>query len=332
MSEKVAGDRTKRWLPAVALASLCAACGGDEAATSEASVVLQDAQNYTLTSSLSIPNVDTASGADLDICWSDLVSDLQCHPVEPMPDLDNLALLRFLHLTHDAVETRLTSGQLAQSEVDGYLEYRTDHASTCAKLSSMSFFGTPIDIREEYQESSEHSYMILLAEGTTPGVGARGMTFVTPTANSTNTRVDVPSGCGLLSAAANIASAERVSIPLEGPWLIDWRNLTRDGGGNPIVFESIDGVLLGFYPGMTVADLESDILDLELNAGSLWELTLTGGRTADLARARRRGDGASFSGFSQTEPGVWMMGLMCSACQNPAPVVLSVLEPGPGAP
>jgi hypothetical protein len=332
MSENIAGHRAKRWARAVAGASLCAACGGDEATTSEASVVLQDAQNYALQSSLSIPNVETASGSDLDICWSDLVSDLQCHPVEPLPDLDNLALLRFLRLTHDAVEERLTSGQLAQSEVDGYLEYRTDHASTCAKLSSMSFFGTPIDISEEYQESSEHSYMLLLAEGTTPGVGARGMTFVTPTANSTNTRVDVPPGCGLLEASANISSAERVSIPAEGPWQIDWRNLTRDGSGNPIVFESIDGVLLGFYPGMTVAEIEQDILDLELNAGSLWELTLTGGRSADLARARRRGDGASFAGFSQAEAGVWMMGLMCSTCQNPAPVVLTVLEPAAGAP
>jgi hypothetical protein len=27
-----------------------------------------------------------------------------------------------------------------------------------------------------------------------------------------------------------------------------------------------------------------------------------------------------------------VMGLMCSTCQNPAPVVLNVVEPGAGAP
>src|SRR6185436_19206559 len=123
------------------------------------------------------------------------------------PDLDTLALLRFLHLSEDAVEARLTSGQLAQSEVDGYLEYRADHSSTCAKLSSMSFFGTRIKIEEEYLESSDHTYMLMLAEGTTPGVGARGMTFVTPTANSSNTRVEVPAGCGLLDVSADLSSA-----------------------------------------------------------------------------------------------------------------------------
>ncbi|HTV18345.1 MAG TPA: hypothetical protein VMG12_06730 [Polyangiaceae bacterium] len=307
--------------------ALCTACGGDEAAPVEGAIVLADDQNYELQSSLSIANVETASGADLDICWSDLVSDLQCHPVQPMPDLDNLALLRFLHLSHDAVEARLTSGQLTMSEVDGYLEYRTDHASTCSKLSSMSFFGTPIDIQEQYRESSEHSYMLLLAEGTTPGVGARGMIFVTPTSSSSNTRVDVPSGCGLLDVSADLSSATPLNIPTTGPWTIDWRNLTRDGQGNPIVFESIDSVLLGFYAGMTVADLESDILDLELNATALWELPLTGGRTAELGRARQRDTDAPFAGFSRPEPGVWVMGLMCSTCQNPAPVVLSVLQP-----
>lgn len=319
---------TRPW----AAAALCLACGGDEAASDEGAIVLTDAQNYSLESSLSIPAIETASGADLDICWSGLMSDLQCHPVDPQPDLDNLALLRFLHLSHDAVEARLTSGQLAQSEIDGYLEYRTDHASTCAKLSSMSFFGTPIQIADEYRESSDHSYMLLLSEGTTPGVGARGMIFVTPTASSTNTRVDVPSGCGLLDVSADLSSAERVILPAEGPWPIDWRNLSQDGQGNPIVFESIDSVLLGFYAGMSVADLESDILDLELNATALWELPLTGGRTADLARARERDGGAPFAGFARPEPGVWVMGLMCSTCQNPAPVVLTVLEPATGSP
>jgi hypothetical protein len=332
--------RSVRAVLALAAGALCAACGDADGSEPEeatgsvraATVRLADAQNYSLESSLSIPNIETASGADLDICWSNLVSDLQCHPVAPQPDLDTLAMLRFLHLSEDVVEDRLTSGQLAMSEVDGYLEYRTDHSSTCAKLSSMSFFGTPIDISEEYLESPDHTYMLMLAEGTTPGVGSRGMTFVTPSANSTNTRVDVPSGCGLLDVSADLSSAERVSLPTQGPWVIDWRNLTLDGQGNELAFENVTSVLIGFYAGKTVADLEAQILDLELIATSLWELELGGGRSADLSRAKQRDDGSTFSGFNRTEPGVWVMGLMCRTCQNPAPLVLNVLEPSPSAP
>jgi hypothetical protein len=218
------------------------------------------------------------------------------------------------------------------SEVAGYLSYETDHTSTCTKLSSLSFFGTPIQIMEQYQESPDYTYMLLFAEGTTPGVGARAMTFVKPTAGSTNTRVDAPTGCGLLDVTADLSSAEPVSVPAEGPWVIDWRNLTRDGQGNEIVFESIDGILLGFYAGMTVSDLEEGILDLELMATSLWEVQLTGGRTADLRAAVARGENTPFSGFARDEAGVWVMGLMCSTCQNPAPVVLSILEPSAATP
>jgi hypothetical protein len=303
-------------------------CGGGEEEAPAGSILLSDAQNYRLETQLSIPTIDTASGTDLDICWPSVSSDLQCHPVEPQADLDTLALLRFLNLSEDQVEARLTSGELSMSEVDGYLEYRADHASTCAKLSSMSFFGSQIEIQEEYVESTARTYMLLVAEGTTPGRGARAMTFVRPTSSSTNTRVDVPTGCGLLEASADLASADRVSLPVDGPWVVDWRGLTLDGQGNAIAFDSISSVLLGFYAGRTVADLEAQILDLELIATSLWEVQLAGGRTADLSQARARDGGAAFPGFARAEPGVWVMGLMCAGCQNPAPVVLSILEPG----
>ena len=291
-------------------------------------VLLQDENNYHSTSSLSIPTVETAPSTDLDICWTNVVSDLQCHGLAPQVDLDNLAVLRFLHLSQDQVETKLTSGELIMSQVDGYLEHHLDHSATCAKLSQLSFFGTPINVQQEFVESPDQLYMLVVTEGTNPGVGARTMAFLKPTASSINTRVDVAPGCGLLEFSADLASATPVRVPTARPWVIDWRNVTRNGQGNGIVFESIDGVLLGFYEGKTVADLQAHIFDIELLATSLWELPLTGGRTADLSKAVERGTGAAFPGFARATAGVWMLALRCSTCQNPAPVVLTVLEPG----
>jgi hypothetical protein len=325
-------------VPSVAcLIWLALGCGSsadtqdDAGDSSDASILLTDENNYSSTATLSIPSVETAPAADLSICWSEVTSDLECHEVLPESDLDNVALLRFLHLSEEGVEARLTSGQLAQSEVDGYLDYQTDHQSTCATLSQLTLFGTPVDVEQEYVESSDHTYLLLFAQGTTPGVGARSMIFVRPTASSSNTTVNAVSGCGLLDFSAELASAEPVQIPVEGPWLVDWRNVTRDAQGNPLPTTSIDSVLLGFYENLTVEQLEASIMDLELSATALWEVELAGGRTADLATATDRETGDLFPGFERTADGTWLLGLMCSTCQNPAPVLLSVLEPISGA-
>jgi hypothetical protein len=121
-----------------------------------------------------------------------------------------------------------------------------------------------------------------------------------------------------------------VSIPEDGPWVVDWRDVERDSQGNDLLHEGIDSVVVGFFADMTVAEVEAQILDLELIATSLWEVELEGGRTADLADARGRDGGGAFPGFARSEDGVWLLGLLCSTCQNPSPLLLAVLEPSAG--
>jgi hypothetical protein len=315
--------------------ALLGACTGSREEHEEdaggSAILLQNENNYRSTASLSLPTVKTAPGADLDICWGEVTTDILCHPVAPKADLDNVGFLRFLHLTETQVEAKLVSGELSQSEVDGYTESRTDHKATCAKLSQFSFFGTPIDVPAQYVESDEETYLLVFTHGTQAGVGARVMTFIEPTAASTNTRVDAPPGCGLLDFSADLKTLEKVRVPGEGPWTVDWRSVTRNGQGNELVAATIDRLLIGFYEGLTVEDLEADFFDIETLATSLWELGLTGGRTADLAQAVERDTGAGFEAFDRFD-GVWMLALLCSTCQNPAPVVLTLLDPGKEAP
>lgn len=278
-------------------------------------------------SSLSIPVVETAVG-DLDICWKNAAKDLQCHDVDPAADLDNVSLLRFLHLSEVEVEQKLTSGQLSQSQVDGYLDFQTDHDSMCTKLSTLSFFGTKIDVADEYVESSERKYMLIFSKGTTPGVGARTMTFIKPTEGSTNTVVDAPEGCGMLDYQANLEDATPVTVAAKPP-VVDWQDMTLDGQRNAIAYQSIDRLMLGFFQDASVEQLQDQIFDIEQIATSLWELPLTGGRKADLAFAEERTTRELFTGFDRTD-GVWLLALLCSTCQNPQPVVLAVLEPSGG--
>lgn len=188
------------------------------------------------------------------------------------------------------MEDLLGTGQLTQSQVAGCLDYNTDHSATCAKLSQLSFFGTSIDVPSECAKSPTFTYLLLISRGTTPGVGARTMVFLKPTALPTNARVDVPSGCRLLDFSADPSSLTKLPVRVAGPWVIDWRDITRDGQRNPVPFERIDGITVGFYAGMAVADLQSRIFDIELIATTLWDFKLTGGRTADLSLANGPGE------------------------------------------
>jgi len=313
--------------------ALAADCGGSSGGTdtSRGNVILSDANNYRTTATLDVHSVDTAPMTDLDICWTAVAKDLECHGLVPQDDIDNVALLRIGHLSHSDVETRLADGQLAQSQVEGYLDYHADHTSTCAKFSQLSFLGTQIDIPMKYVENDNYTYMLLFTKGTTPGTGARSMIFLHPTSASTNTKVDAESGCGLLSFSADLKSLTKARVTAAGPWVVDWRDITRDGNGNPPPLNRIDGVTIGFYENLTPEDLQTKIFDLELIATSLWDIKLSGGKTADLALAKDRKTGDAFGGFTTKSSGTWVLALTCSACQTPAPVLLTVLDPSGGA-
>lgn len=300
---------------------------GDGSSGGGDAILLHDENNYTSESSLSIPTVETSPATDLDICWSDVSEDIQCHGLDAQQDLDNVSLLRILNLSKQEVEDKLAGPGLAGPDVAGYVDYHTDHDSTCAKLSDLSFVGTEINLEEQYVESEDYTYMLLFTEGTNPGIGARTMLFLDPTSSSSNTQVDAQAGCGFLDFSAHLASVEPLAMPMAGPWMLDWRNVTADGLGNDIVYESIDSALVGFFEGMSLSEIEADIFNLEDNATTLWELELTGGRTADLAGAKNRESGEAFDGFATDTEGVWLLALLCSTCPNPAPVVLTVLEP-----
>src|SRR5262245_51675827 len=117
-------------LGVLAAALALAGCSSDEEPSSEGYLLLADENNYTSESSFNIPTVETAAETDLDICWTTVDEDLQCHGLAAKTDVDNVGLLRFLHLTEEDVEAKLAAGSVPQSVITGYVEHRTDHSAT----------------------------------------------------------------------------------------------------------------------------------------------------------------------------------------------------------
>lgn len=289
---------------------------------------LTDANNFTSQAALDLPSFDVAASPDLEICWSAAEEDVLCHPFDPAEDVNLVTLIRFLNLSEEDVEARLATGTLSQSAVDGVLEYEARDGETCAALSDFSFQGTEVDIEEEFTANEAHKFLLVLSSGSEPGVGTNTMTFVRPMdGGGGSSSLDVPGGCGTLDYSADLESVEPVVLGHDGPWPVDWRQLTRDGAGNDFQFQKIDRLLLSFYAGRNVGYLEEHIFDIEQEATRTWELTIDGSRDAELGDARELSSDEPFTGFDSDEPGVWLLALMCGSCSSPAPQLLTLIEP-----
>jgi hypothetical protein len=316
--------------------SLLVACssssGSSDGGGSAGNTLILDANNYTSQSSLTVAAVQTAPGTDLTISWNGIMKDLLCHPAQ---SIDNVAFLKIGNMSQSDVEKKLALGQLVSTEVTTYREFHTAGAAgdagapvTSTMLSKLSF-GTPLDPATDYIAATSTQYLLLFTHGTTLGVGAQSMVFIQPTAGETNTMVNAPDACStsVLDFSATLSTVP-VTIPIQGPWKLDWSKITRDNFGNPIDFSqtTLDTVEVGFYEGKTPADLQAHFLDVQIDATSIWTFSVPlGQKYVDLAGPEADG-GGTFPGFGATD-GTWATAVLCSKCSVPAPVVFATLQP-----
>ena len=316
------------------LASLVGCSGGNdtESPGGKANILLSQANNYSSTTILNVAGIETASGVDLDINWGAVSDNLQCHGIAPTTELNNVTLVRFAkNLTEAQVIEKLASGTLSATggEIEMYYEFHTDGISTSAKLSGFNNFGTAIQVAQDYVADSGNVNVLILTKGTTPAVGAQTMVILRPSATSSNTTVNVPTGCGILTFTPDMHTPATVAIPAAGPWVVDWSQISLDNDGNSINFAKLNNLLVGHFADKTVTDLEKGVFDLETMATSLWEISLTSPQTsADLAMAVDRKTNTPFTGFAQGN-GVWALGVRCNNCQSPAPSIFSIITPTP---
>ena len=230
-------------------------------------------------------------------------------------------------MSKEVVSGRLAKGTLTQNDVTIYRELRTNGTATCANLSSFIWSQSLVPATD-YVAATNKTYMLLFSTGTTAGTGARTMLFLDPATASTNMMVAAPaSGCDILDFEANLTTPTPLMIPATGEWVVDWSEITKDSMGNKVNFQFIDSLMVGFYEGMTPAQLQTMFKDIDMIATTLWTVAIpTGQKYMDLHMAKTDA-GAAFPGF--TGSGTYAVALLCSTCQVPAPVALSILQPVP---
>ncbi len=292
----------------------------DTGPAADGSVPLSDANNYTYEGVLDAPAFPVAALSDATLDWSALRTDLRCNALDPVADIDNAALLVFPHLTEQEVEQGLSDDSLDQAALGAYLSQEPGDA-TQIRLSDMTFFGTDVDIEQEFDAGSG-TWLVILTTGTEIAVGARMLAFLTPTAGESATEAVVTDGCPVLDFSADLASMRRVPVLRDGPWALDWSALTRDGHGGHFEPTRVDGLMIARFD-RSIEDLQANFLDLESLAAETWRYTHTTGTSADLAALT--GPSEPFPGF--TGEGVWAFALTCGTCPNPAPLFLTIVEP-----
>ncbi|HVZ87730.1 MAG TPA: hypothetical protein VHG72_12220 [Polyangia bacterium] len=325
--------RVLRLAPAFLLLPACSSSNNasDAGGNATGNVIIKDANNYTSTSALTIPVIQTAAATDLTIDWSGIKKDLLCHTAE---SIDNVAFLKIGNMTQADVEAKLAQGKLTSTQVTTYKEFHTANAAgdggalpTSTMLSKLSF-GSALAPATDYTESATTQYLLLFTHGTTLGVGAQSMVFIQPSSSSQNVTVTAPDACAsdVLSFMPTLSSMP-VSIPTAGPWKVDWSEITKDNFGNPLDFSQtkLDEVELGFFMGKQPSDVQADFLNVELDATDLYTYSVPlGQKYIDLAGAEA--DGGTFPGFTSTN-GTWAVAVLCSTCSVPAPIVFATLAP-----
>ena len=253
---------------------------------------------------------------DYSISWDEVSVDLQLHDTDPVADIDTLAMTNFRYLSEPEVEIGLSLNTLQQVDVGLYVDTQTGDASSM-NLSDLSLFGNDINV-EQYLSADFGTFILIIQTGDNPGVGTRMATFIKPTEGETNTDVVFTDTSTVLEFEVDMQSLTPIPMFPDRAGVVDWSNLETNGLMEEFNPSDADQVMVGFYEGLTLTDVESQFLDLEQTATRIWTADISGQTDLDLSELE--GDEA-FEGVHGD--GVWLFTLRCTACPNPAPLFLT---------
>lgn len=281
---------------------------------------LSDVNNFSYSAELQVQAQVLAEHEDSLFDWSALSRDLLGDVVEAT-DVGEALLLVMPALAHDEVVDKLVTDKLIMADVAGY--FLCEPEGTDCNFSEFGIRGSYPGPQNYFIEGSG-SWLVVLASDM--GLGQVSMLFLEPRADSDSTLASFDDDSASLDLAVDLRSLQPVSVPLDGDLELDWESVSVDGLGNELVHYKLDLLTVARFPDYDLEALEAQLYDLEVLAGDMWQLDITGKLSASLLELEPVTEGGlAFTGFAQ--PGIWLLALRCSTCFSPAPKILAVLEP-----
>jgi len=275
---------------------------------------LTDAQNYAYTSELSIGELPLPELVDSTVRWDGLTRDLRGDALDP---IDEARLIAFRDLAPDEIAWALSHDALYQADVALYVTCATT-AGRCA-LSEFGMMGNALGI-QDYFEAGSATWLLVL--GQAGGLQVEGLAFLSPQADGAAPEAVVTDDTSRLDVEVDLHSLTPVVVaPFETGIRLDWSGLAHDGLGDALDPDTVDELWVGRFA-QTPAELEVRIFELESLAESSWTAIVSGTTSASLTQLEGT---APFAGIDRT--GTWVAALRCHGCTNPAPRLLTFLEP-----
>lgn len=329
--------QARSFLPLLApllLAQGLLACGdkdGDDSGAStlppgSTTLLFTDANNYDYDATLVVDTIAVQAGADVEVCWDQLTQDLRGRPVVPT-EIDLMRLIAF-SVTKEEVLASINDNSLSQSDIRDFRELDQDGTISCANLSAFAIFGNEFAPETDFVvREGTWTWAITLWDEADGRLDILASIFLEPTPESDVTTVDITDSTGSLDFLVDLHSADPLFAVADTPdTTFDWSGATTEASGQDFDPALGDRLLIGHVAGATVDSVEADFMTILESADALYRMDVAGLTSADLSQAVERDSGAAFPGFDSD--GVWLLGVECTTCTSPTPVLLSVVEIG----
>ena len=282
-----------------------------------------DEHNYSYQAEMTFESWDLPPLVDAQISWSDLSIDLQGRPIEP-GNIDQLTLIAF-GLSEAELVDAITANSLLQSDVRDYRLLEVADGQDSAWLSDFGVLGNDFEPAQSFFASSDEWTWLVSAWD----IERNGRDEILTSLHLNTVDKASPSVVSWTNTSAtfeffpDLQQARRLTVPEDRSALtLKWDRLTDPTTGNAIDSLSVDRLVLMHF-NATIADLESDFMVELSNADSVYRSDVRGLTEWTLADSSDV-DGEPFTGFSSS--GLWVLGLECTGCISPIPVVMTVLE------
>ncbi|MBX2799719.1 MAG: hypothetical protein KTR31_18720 [Myxococcales bacterium] len=307
----------------LAIGSL-SACGGPSALSFDGPEGASVRDNYQLSTEIRIGEVQVAAESDLLIDWSDFTTDLRGRPIDDL-QITELSMVRF-DQDKGSVLDGLNRNYVRQADAQLSYLFNPTGDQTTARIADFDIAGNPLIPREDLVavDPTEQNWLLTLFDTSSGRRDALTSKFVDLVQPAPNTAVTLTDGCAELDLEVDLHTAPPMTVQGgRDDYTLEWSAIESDVFGN--AFDPLDGdeLFLAHFDVQDVTRIEAVFARLDTEADELYRLSVHGVTSADLMQAEDDA-GRSFGGF--TTDGIWLVGIACTGCLNPAPLWIVVLD------